>query len=320
MLPFYTFAQNGTKQGFKNNDLTLLNSIDEKSDSIIKLLNNNISNVPQQIPDNPQGCQNDLGKHETKIKNKNDTITLCAKKIDSLNSKIDSLNSKINTLTSQNDTLVKNANFFNETIFKQCLLYPLEGRYDSIFISECKQCLIDMKIKERHTDLYNTYFHFLDEYKGFNKDVKDFLEGQKTELERKNGKLDMIKLKAELKIKRLPYYKYYNKRYQDPWESIPYLDEVIDKFFSLLNSNELNKKNLQELINKLSETKQKTAATTDAVTDTLDKYIDDLISLLHSGKLNKEDLQDLIDKLPKTETATNTTTEAEAEPKTKQDK
>ena len=32
MLPFYTFAQNGTNQGFKNHDLTLLNSIDDKID------------------------------------------------------------------------------------------------------------------------------------------------------------------------------------------------------------------------------------------------------------------------------------------------
>ena len=252
MLPFYTFAQNGTKQGFKNNDLTLLNSIDEKSDSIIKLLNNNISNVPQQIPDNPQGCQNDLGKHETKIKNKNDTITLCAKKIDSLNSKIDSLNSKINTLTSQNDTLVKNANFFNETIFKQCLLYPLEGRYDSIFISECKQCLKDMKIQESHPELYNTYYDLLNDYKKYNDQVKTFLVEQKRSVDLKGGLIGAFKDKAKQKLEELDYYKkFYLKRNTPPYKSIPYLDEVIYEFLSVLNSNKLNGTNMQELIEKL---------------------------------------------------------------------
>lgn len=243
MLPFYTFAQNaqnGTKQGYKNNDFTLLiKPIDEKCDSILKLLNS-ISNNHQQIPDNPQGCQTDLEKYKQEIKNKKDSIR--------------HLTEEKNTLKIQKDSLEKYTTFFNETIFKQCLLYPLEGRYDSIFISECKQCLIDMKIKERHTDLYNTYFHFLDEYKNFNKDVKDFLEGQKTELERKNGELDMIKLKAEPKLKKLDYYKYYKKRNIDPWESIVYLDKVIDKFFNLLNSNKLNINNLQELIDKLPDT------------------------------------------------------------------
>ena len=149
MLPFYTFAQNaqnGTKQGSENNNLTpLIKSIDEKIDSILKLVNSNISNNNQQIPDNPQGCQTDLEKDKQEIKNKKDSITRCTQKIDSLNSKIDNLNSKINTLTSQKDSLEKYTTFFNETIFKQCLLYPLEGRYDSIFISECKQCLKDMK-------------------------------------------------------------------------------------------------------------------------------------------------------------------------------
>lgn len=256
MLPFYTFAQNaqnGTKHGYKNNDITpLITSIYEKTDSILKLLNSNISNNHQQIPDNPQGCQNDSAKYETVIKKKNDTITRCTQKIDSLNSKIDNLNSKINTLTSQKDSLEKYTTFFNETIFKQCLLYPLEGRYDSIFISECKQCLKDMKIQESHPKLYNTYYDLLNDYKNYNDQVKTFLVKQKISVDMKGELTGDFKEKAKRKLKNLDYYKnFYSSRNTPPYKSIPYLDEVIDEFLSVLNSNKLNGTNMQELIEKL---------------------------------------------------------------------
>lgn len=256
MLPFYTFAQNaqnGTKHGYKNNDITpLITSIYEKTDSILKLLNSNISNNHQQIPDNPQGCQNDSAKYKTVINKKNDTITLCTQKIDSLNSKIDNLNSKINTLTSQKDSLENYTTFFNETIFKQCLLYPLEGRYDSIFISECKQCLKDMKIMETHPKLYNTYYEFLNDYNTYNNQVKTFLDDQKKSVDLKGGLIGPFKDKAKQKLEELDYYKkFYLKRNTSPYKSIPYLDEVIDEFLRVLNSNKLNGKNMQELIEKL---------------------------------------------------------------------
>lgn len=256
MLPFYTFAQNaqnGTKQGSENNNLTpLIKSIDEKIDSILKLVNSNISNNNQQIPDNPQGCQTDLEKDKQEIKNKKDSITRCTQKIDSLNSKIDNLNSKINTLTSQKDSLEKYTTFFNETIFKQCLLYPLEGRYDSIFISECKQCLKDMKIQESHPELYNTYYDLLNDYKKYNDQVKTFLVEQKRSVDLKGGLIGAFKDKAKQKLEELDYYKkFYLKRNTPPYKSIPYLDEVIYEFLSVLNSNKLNGTNMQELIEKL---------------------------------------------------------------------
>lgn len=241
MLPFYTFAQNaqnGTKQGYKNNDFTLLiKPIDEKCDSILKLLNS-ISNNHQQIPDNPQGCQTDLEKYKQEIKNKNDSIR--------------HLTEEKNTLKIQKDSLEKYTTFFNETIFKQCLLYPLEGRYDSIFISECKQCLRDMKIQQSHSELYNTYYDLLNDYKNYNDQVKKFLDDQKRSVDLKGELIGAFKENAKQKLKGLDYYKnFYLKRNTPPYKSIPYLDEVIDEFLSVLNSNKLNGKNMQELIEKL---------------------------------------------------------------------
>lgn len=242
MFPFYTFAQNaqnGTKQGSENNNLTpLIKSIDEKIDSILKLVNSNISNNNQQIPDNPQGCQNDLEKYKTEIKKKNDTIR--------------HLTEEKNTLKIQKDSLEKYTTFFNETIFKQCLLYPLEGRYDSIFISECKQCLKDMKIQESHPELYNTYYDLLNDYKNYNDQVKTFLVEQKRSVDLKGGLIGAFKDKAKQKLEELDYYKkFYLKRNTPPYKSIPYLDEVIYEFLSVLNSNKLNGTNMQELIEKL---------------------------------------------------------------------
>ena len=249
MFPFYTFAQNaqnGTKQGSENNNLTpLIKSIDEKIDSILKLVNSNISNNNQQIPDNPQGCQNDLEKYKTEIKKKNDTIRHLTEEKNTLKIQKDSL--KI-----QKDSLEKYTTFFNETIFKQCLLYPLEGRYDSIFISECKQCLRDMKIQQSHPELYNTYYDLLNDYKKYNDQVKKFLDDQKRSVDLKGELIGAFKENAKQKLKGLDYYKnFYLKRNTPPYKSIPYLDEVIDEFLSVLNSNKLNGKNMQELIEKL---------------------------------------------------------------------
>ena len=249
MFPFYTFAQNaqnGTKQGSENNNLTpLIKSIDEKIDSILKLVNSNISNNNQQIPDNPQGCQNDLEKYKTEIKKKNDTIRHLTEEKNTLKIQKDSL--KI-----QKDSLEKYTTFFNETIFKQCLLYPLEGRYDSIFISECKQCLKDMKIQESHPELYNTYYDLLNDYKNYNDQVKTFLVEQKRSVDLKGGLIGAFKDKAKQKLEELDYYKkFYLKRNTPPYKSIPYLDEVIYEFLSVLNSNKLNGTNMQELIEKL---------------------------------------------------------------------
>ena len=242
MFPFYTFAQNaqnGTKQGSENNNLTpLIKSIDEKIDSILKLVNSNISNNNQQIPDNPQGCQTDLENYKQEIKNKSDSIR--------------HLTEEKNTLKIQKDSLEKYTTFFNETIFKQCLLYPLEGRYDSIFISECKQCLKDMKIQESHPELYNTYYDLLNDYKNYNDQVKTFLVEQKRSVDLKGGLIGAFKDKAKQKLEELDYYKkFYLKRNTPPYKSIPYLDEVIYEFLSVLNSNKLNGTNMQELIEKL---------------------------------------------------------------------
>lgn len=325
MLPFYIFAQKGAKHMPNNDNSNTLVDILTEERTKVKTLSDSIKKLNQQISETETKCQNDLRKHEREISEKNEYI-------DKLNTDKENMSSEITKLKDGRDSLRNCLNLLGEIIYTRCLLYPLDLPYDSTYIEEYKNSIQKMDIEKLHPTEYKTYYHFLDEYKDFNKEVKGFLERQKDELKLQKGHLDMMKIKAGKKIKALSYYKYYEKRNHPPLERIGYLDRVIDKFFSLLNSNELNKKNLQELINKLpeTETETKTATTTDAVTDVLDKYIDDLISLLHSGKLNKEDLQDLIDKLPKTETATNTTAEAEAEaeaeatattePKTNQDK
>lgn len=296
MLPFYIFAQKGAKQMSNNKSNTLGDTLTEERTKV-KTLNDSIVKLHLQISEISETAkkfQQDLEHLKSEIRNKNTEIK-------QLNSDKTKMSSDTIRLTKERDSLRDRLNLLGEIIYTRCLLYPLDLPYDSTYIEEYKNSIQKMDIEKLHPTEYKTYYHFLDEYKDFNKEVKGFLERQKDELKLQKGHLDMMKIKAGKKIKALSYYKYYEKRNHPPLERIGYLDRVIDKFFSLLNSNELNEKNLQELINKLpeTETETKTATTTDAVTDVLDKYIDDLISLLHSGKLNKEDLKDLIDKLPK---------------------
>lgn len=251
MLPFYIFAQKGAKHMPNNDNSNTLVDILTEERTKVKTLSDSIKKLNQQISETETKCQNDLRKHEREISEKNEYI-------DKLNTDKENMSSEITKLKDGRDSLRNCLNLLGEIIYTRCLIYPLEKQYDCTSINEYKNSIQTMNIENLYPKEYKTYYHFLDEYKDFNKEVKDFLEGQKTELERKNGKLDMIKLKAEPKLKKLNYYKYYKKRNIDPWESIPYLDEVIDKFFSLLNSNELNKKNLQELIDKLPETETAT--------------------------------------------------------------
>lgn len=252
MLPLYIFAQKGARHMPNNDNSNTLVDILTEERTKVKTLSDSIEKLNKQISETAKKRQNDSVKHKNEISEKN-------KDIDKLNTDKKEMSSEITKLKHERDSLREDFKVKDEFIYKRCLLYPLELQYNPEFINEFLVFIQNMNIEQSHPKEYKTYFHFLNEYKGFNKDVKDFLEGQKTELERKNGKLDMIKLKAEPKLKKLDYYKYYKKRNIDPWESIVYLDKVIDKFFNLLNSNKLNINNLQELIDKLPDTETETA-------------------------------------------------------------
>ena len=79
---------------------------------------------------------------------------------------------------------------------------------------------------------------------------------------------DIGKKQARDALNALEYYQYYKNKDKKPWKSIVYLDEVIGNFIKLMECQNLNEKNLQELIDKLPDTGTVTATNTKVATET----------------------------------------------------
>lgn len=142
---------------------------------------------------------------------------------------------------------------FDQIIYKECLLYPLERRYDSTRLVEAKHCLDLMtSVKVKQPVEYKTYYHFLTEYAKYNREVLGFLEELNGYFEKKAWPTgSAVESYVSGQLKKLTYYQFYEKRNIKPWESILYLDEVLDDFLKVLRKGEINKDTMQEFIKRV---------------------------------------------------------------------
>ena len=183
---------------------------------------------------------------------------------DSLLDTISQLKTQVVQLKSEigkkNDT-IKIINNLDEIIYRQCLIYPLNRRYDPLLISDAQQCLETMKTNQSHSAEFDTYHNFLAEYEGFNNEVTSFLNKCKEHLAKKENEREGIDpdfiSNQKGRLEKTAYCEYYKHRNEAPWKSILYLDEVIDDFLKQLNSRQLTTSSLQELIDRLKP-KQRT--------------------------------------------------------------
>lgn len=143
-----------------------------------------------------------------------------------------------------------------DIVFKQCLLYPLEGRYDSLLIAESLESLEVMGISS-HPDYKkyaDVYLHLLKDYRKYNRQLKDYLNRQMRSFQFKKWQINEVVAQNSLdELRRWEYYKYFKKRNQDPWESILYLDGVVEEVETLLrNPSSLTEEKWNGVIEKLS--------------------------------------------------------------------
>ena len=134
---------------------------------------------------------------------------------------------------------------------KQCLLYPLERRYNKKFVEEALNTVEEFgrlgKTSEKFNEYRNTYEPLLRKYFGYNQEIIDFLnkcialiEKQQNSLENKKG----IRIPREIWNAQLSELGYYRECYvvkdTPPYKSIIFLDESIDKIRDILqNSNDV---------------------------------------------------------------------------------
>lgn len=258
-----TYAQSTQtdKEHTLSQDTLSLN--DKTSNDVVKA-----KKLSSQSQDNNLG--EILSEKQSEIKILRDNIRVLNDSIISLNSfikneeKITSselLNKQriIDDLNHKNSDLINKLNAYSsisQIVYKQCLLYPLERKYDESFVKESVQCITVMGIKdnEKYKDVYNTYWDLLNNYSIYNEEIKSFLISQYESFNLKHWTLSEIIKEGSLKsMQRLSYYQYYKNKDVKPWKSIPYLDKVFDDYLSMMDDKSvLNQQNFNALIDRVS--------------------------------------------------------------------
>ena len=164
------------------------------------------------------------------------------------NARIDQLQTTIDNQKEQ----LKLLDRIDDEVYRQCLLYPLERRFDPKLIDEALHSLNRMNIADSHREQYDTYAPLLNEYAHLNQEVITFLNDQKRSLTMKGGSFSNEGIAAaKQKFANNPYKRYYEKRNEKPWRSILYLDQALEDFFRLLDNKQLTSDALNELIERL---------------------------------------------------------------------
>lgn len=160
---------------------------------------------------------------------------------------------------------IRNAILANDAVlYKQCLLYPLEGRYNPTLIDDALNTISSfakLGISSNEFNTYRTtYEPLLTQYKQFNNDLIAHLQDFIGQIEKKQRLMgnDSFTIEYEswkAKLQALPYYKLYEKRNNPPYKSIIYLDNQIDEYLDLIRKapKDVNaaKKALQDIVKKL---------------------------------------------------------------------
>jgi len=156
------------------------------------------------------------------------------------------------------DKKLEALNTLNDIIYRQCLLYPMEGRYNAEDVNEAKQCLIGLGLWDN--DKYKNmtvYRDLLDNYGRYNQEIIDFMERQGTNNLKRKGWLTSETVGNNIiddMKQQLEYYPFYEKRNDPPFQSILYLDDVLTDYIKLIKTNgTITEESYQDIINRLKQ-------------------------------------------------------------------
>ena len=237
----------------QSND-TVVQKVEDKTSSIQDELWNRISKEKTIIR-----LKEDSTAMQADIAQQNDRIAKLEKEVAEANKAIEKANKDYETI--KQAVLSKDA-----VLYKQCLLYPLERRYNPALIADALSTVNVFaglgQMSDKFEEYRNTYQPLLNQYGQYNQQLIVFIQGCIDYVEKRQEKLGdgglvtAPKEKWLNELKELPYYhECYVGKDRPPYKSIIYLDDVIDEFRSVVEQKGDVKSELLKLVQKLEPKK-----------------------------------------------------------------
>ncbi len=208
--------------------------------------------TPNAMAQDVLQLEKDIEQHEKTIKEKEAAIKELEGRIDDLKSQLKDLESQKKTLEKElkNEVKLRKDKFTtrDELVYDQEIVDVLYNPYNKDDIEDALKSFEGMETKDvvKKKEL-------IEKYGEYTKNLKEFLEKQKSELAKtrwayQSSATDIYK-KFEKGLKGTKYWKIYNKKEKN--ESINYLDRVMDKVMQFKNDGLKNEKQLNDILNML---------------------------------------------------------------------
>ena len=208
--------------------------------------------MAQQTTQNVQQLENEIEQHEKNIKEKETAIMDLEERIENLKAQLKDLENQKKVLEKEvkNEVKLRKDKFTSrdELVYDQEIVDVLYNPYNREDVEDALKSFEGMETKDvmKKKEL-------IEKYGEYTKNLKEFLEKQKTELAKhkwayQSSASDVYK-KFEKNLKGTKYWKIYNKKEKN--ESIDYLDRVMDKIMLFKNDCLKNERQLNEALNML---------------------------------------------------------------------
>ena len=209
-------------------------------------------NAVAQETQNVQQLEKDIELHEKNIKEKEAAIKDLESRIDELKSQLKDLENQKKELEKdiKNEVKTRKDKFTkrDELVYDQEIVDVFYNPYNREDVEDALKSFEGMETKDimKKKEL-------VEKYGEYTKNLRDFLEKQKTELAKtkwayQSSTSDVYK-KFEKGLKGTKYWKIYNKKEKN--ESIDYLNRVMDKIMLFRNDGLKNERQLNEALNML---------------------------------------------------------------------
>lgn len=190
----------------------------------------------------------------TRLKNEKSELTIHLGKTEAERNR---LGSEVQAYKDSLNELRNRISKIDESIYKMCLLLPLELRCNPKAIYEALETVQKFYAFSPHpsmkfTKYVEVYTPLLNNYQLYNDELTNFLKEKLNTITRVGGVIgDGAKQKMRGELEHLSYYQFYLGRNKEPYQSIIYLDDAIDKFKSILDKKGNVQNDISELIKKL---------------------------------------------------------------------
>lgn len=139
-------------------------------------------------------------------------------------------------------------------IFKKYIFKTLREPYNEDVKNACKT-IIDFFVENYNNYAIGTkkykeiYMPMIDKYDRYREEVLTYLNNRKVSYQKYN--YDMKYINPRKGFNETEYYKFYKDRNVDPWQSIEYLDFVLEDWEKAIDRNEITEEKMNELIERL---------------------------------------------------------------------